>query len=220
MTHEERLALFERLETGAVTDAMVQHGVGSWMEGIRPTGKGMRVFGRAVTAQFSIVVPPRQVVDQFELIDRCRPGDVLVWNVPSKANICGENIMHFLSNHKLGGLVIDGYTRDGSVIEEMGVPQFTRGLAIAPAPRNCRCTPDDINVPVSCGGTVVNPGDYVFGDDDGVLVVPEKHIDTILLQAEMNMGYEKRMEQALDSGADIPALQKVFATKALYEPKE
>ena len=53
MTFEERMAMFEKLETGAVTDAMVQHGVGAWMEDIHPTGKGMRVFGRAVTAQFS-----------------------------------------------------------------------------------------------------------------------------------------------------------------------
>ncbi len=219
MNHEERLALFEKLETGAVTDAMVQHGVGSWMEGIFPTGKGMRIFGRAVTAQFSIVVPPRQVLDQFDLIDMCKPGDVMVWNVPSKANICGENIMHFLGNHKLNGLLIDGYTRDASVIQEMGIPQFTRGAAIAPAPRNCRSTPEDVNVPVSCGGAVVNPGDYIFGDDDGVLVVPEKYIDLVLRQAEMNMAYEKRMEDALNQNADIPALHRVFATKELYTEK-
>jgi 4-hydroxy-4-methyl-2-oxoglutarate aldolase len=199
---------------------MVQHGVGAWMEGIFPTAKGMRVFGRAVTAQFSIVAPPRQIVDQFDLIDLCSPGDVLVWNVPSRANICGENIMHYLANHKLGGLVIDGYTRDGSVIEEMGIPQFTRGLAIAPAPRNCRATPDDVNVPVSCGGTVVCTGDYVFGDDDGMLVVPAKDVDTILMQAAMNMRYEKRMEDALNHNADIQALHKVFETKTLYEPKK
>lgn len=218
MTHEERMNLFEKLETGAVTDAMVQHGVGSWMTNIHPTGKGMHLFGRAVTAQFSIVVPPREMLDQFDLIERCSPGDVMVWNVPSQANICGENIMHFLGNHKLNGLIIDGYTRDGSVIEAMGVPQFSRGLAIAPAPRNCRCTPEDFNVPVSCGGIVVNPGDYVFGDDDGVLVVPEKSIDLILKQAELNMGYEKRMEEALNQNADTTALKKVFDTKILYQP--
>ncbi len=217
MTHEERMKLFEQLETGAVTDAMVQHGVGSWMEGIFPTGAGMRLFGRAVTAQFSIVTPPRKIVDQFELVTMCQPGDVLVWNVPSKANICGENIMHFLGNNGLNGLIIDGYTRDGSVIREMGIPQFTKGLAIAPAPRNCRCTPRDVNIPVSCGGTVVNPGDYVFGDDDGVLVVPEKDIDTVLLQALLNMEYEKRMETALNNKVTLEQLRVVMDSKKLLE---
>ena len=65
----------------------------------------------------------------------------------------------------------------------------------------------------------MNPGDYIFGDGDGVLVVPEKYIDMILLQAEMNMAYEKRMEDALNNNADIPMLQKVFATKELYQEK-
>ena len=50
MNHQERLAMFQRLETGAVTDAMVQLGVGSWMEGVYPTSPKMKVFGRAVTA--------------------------------------------------------------------------------------------------------------------------------------------------------------------------
>ena len=63
MNHQERLAMFQRLETGAVTDAMVQLGVGSWMEGVYPTSPKMKVFGRAVTAQFSIVVPPQEPID-------------------------------------------------------------------------------------------------------------------------------------------------------------
>ena len=123
--------------------------------------------------------------------------------------------MHFVGNNGLNGLIIDGYTRDGSVIREMGIPQFTKGLAIAPAPRNFRCTPRDVNVPVSCGGTVVNPGDYVFGDDDGVLVVPEKDIDTVLLQAVLNMEYEKRMETALDNKVTLEELRVVMDSKKL-----
>jgi 4-hydroxy-4-methyl-2-oxoglutarate aldolase len=220
MTHEERLEILSRIETGAVTDAMVQQGVGSWMEGIYPTEPGMKIYGRAVTAQFSIVMPPKEPVDQFELVTLAQPGDVLVWNVPSKANICGENIMHFLGNHGLNGLLIDGYTRDYSVIQEMGIPQFTKGRAIAPAPRNCRAAKEDINVPVSCGGTVVNPGDYIFGDLDGVLVVPEKDIDSVLRQAELNMEYEKRMENALNEGVDLAGLREVFKTKVLYQPEK
>lgn len=219
MTHEERLEIMEKIETGAVTDAMVQLGVGSWMEGIYPTAPDMRVFGRAFTAQFSIVVDPDVPVDQFELITMAEPSDVLVWNVPSAANICGENIMHFLGNNKRGGLIIDGYTRDKKVIQEMGIPQFTKGTSIAPAPRNCRSKAGMINVPVCCGGTVVNPGDYVFGDLDGVLVVPEKDIDNVLHQAMLNMEYEGRMESALNANCTYDDLKKVFKTKVLYKPE-
>lgn len=216
MTEQERLKVFEKIETGAVTDAMVQHQVGCWMKGIFPTKPGMRVYGKARTAQFTYVVPPDREINQFEAIERCSPGEVMVWNVPSDANICGENIMHFLGNHGLNGLVIDGYTRDVDAIKEMGIPQFTRGAAIAPAPRNCRVVERDLDVPVSCGGAVVSPGDYVFGDSDGVLVIPEKYVDLILNQALLNMEYEKRMEDALNQNADSSQIGEVFKTKVLY----
>lgn len=217
MTEQERLKIFSEIETGAVTDAMVQHQVGCWMKGIFPTEPGMKIYGRARTAQFSYVVPPDTEMNQFEIIERCSPGEVMVWNVPSEANICGENIMHFLGNHQLGGLIIDGYTRDVETIKEMGVPQFTRGAAIAPAPRNCRVVKRDLDVPVNCGGAVVQAGDYVFGDSDGVLVVPEEHIDLILNQAILNMEYEKRMEEAINKNADSSAIAQVFKTKVLYK---
>lgn len=220
MTHEERMEIFAKVETGAVTDAMVQMGVGSWMEGILPTEPSMKIYGRAFTAQFSIVMPPKRPVGQFEIVSKAQPGDVLVWNVPSTANICGENIMHFIGNNKVSGLIIDGRTRDYGVIQEMGVPQFTRGRAIAPAPRNCRATEDSLNVPVSCGGTVVNPGDYIFGDIDGVLVVPEKDIDNVLKQALLNMEYEGRMEAALNEYCDLAKLDEVAASKVLYKPED
>ena len=216
MTRQERMRMFREVETGAVTDAMVQLGVGSWMNGIFPTRPDMVVFGPAVPVQFSIVTPPREPMDQFQIAEKCREGDVLVWNVPSDENICGENIMHFIGNRKLGGLIIDGKTRDFNAIRGMDVqPQFTRGRAIAPAPRNLRAVAESFNVPVSCGGAVVNPGDYVFGDNDGVLIVPERHVDDILRQAGLNMEYEKRMAAALDAGADAAGIHAVAETKKL-----
>ena len=125
--------------------------------------------------------------------------------------------MHFLGNRQVNGLIIDGYTRDKATIEEMGIPQFTKGISIAPVPRNCRATAKDVNVPVSCGDAVVNPGDYLFADIDGVMVIPEASVDDVLLQAELNMEYEQRMEQALNQNADYEGLQKVFATKVLLK---
>lgn len=215
MTHEERMKVFAEVETGAVTDAMVQLGVGGWMDGIFPTKEDMVVCGRAVPVQFMIVEEPHQIIDQFQLVSMCRPGDVPVWNVPSDANIVGENIIHFVGNNRLGGIVIDGKTRDVVQIGKMGVPQFTRGVSIAPAPRNLRATKDTVNVPVICGGTLVSPGDYIFGDIDGVLVVPESAVDDVLRQAQLNMQYEKRMEAALDRNCTLDELKEVFKTKKL-----
>lgn len=215
MTNEERLALFAELETGCVTDAMVQLGVGRWMSDIFPNKPDQVVFGPAVPVQFDIITDPEKVVDQFQIVDTCQPHQVLVWNVPSTANIIGENIVHFIRNHELNGIVIDGYVRDFNTIGTMNVPQFARGRAIAPAPRNLRTTREMINVPVACGGVVVEPGDYIFGDNDGVLVIPEKDVDRVLRQAQLNMEYEKRMEDALNRNCTLEELAEVQRSKQL-----
>lgn len=213
MTNEERLKIFSEIETGCVTDAMVQLGVGRWMNGLYPNKAEQVVFGPAVPVQFDIITDPAKVVDQFQIVDGCKPNDVLVWNVPSDANIIGENIVHFTRNHGLNGIVIDGFVRDFNTIGTMNLPVFAKGKAIAPAPRNLRTTVEMINVPVSCGGTVVCPGDWIFGDNDGLLVVPEKDLDRVLLQAKLNMEYEKRMENALDNNCTLEELRVVQASK-------
>lgn len=217
MTNEERLQIFSQIETGCVTDAMVQLGVGRWMNGIYPNKPGQVVFGPAVTVQFDIITDPAKIVDQFQIVDGCKAHDVLVWNVPSSANIIGENIVHFIRNHELNGIIIDGYVRDYNTIGTMELPTFAKGRAIAPAPRNMRTTREMINVPVSCGGVVVEPGDWIFGDNDGVLVVPEKDIDRVLRQAQLNMAYEKRMENALNDNCTLEELAAVQRSKQLIE---
>lgn len=217
MTNEERLRIFSEIETGCVTDAMVQLGVGRWMSGIFPNKPDQVVFGPAVPVQFDIITDPGKIVDQFQIVDGCEPHQVLVWNVPSEANIIGENIVHFIRNHELNGIVIDGYVRDFNTIGTMDLPTFAKGRSIAPAPRNMRTTREMINVPVSCGGVVVCPGDYIFGDNDGVLVVPEKDIDRVLRQAQLNMAYEKRMENALNNHCTLEELAAVQRSKQLIE---
>ena len=217
MTNEERLQIFSEIETGCVTDAMVQLGVGRWMSGIYPNRPDQVVFGPAVPVQFDIITDPDKIVDQFQIVYTCNKHDVLVWNVPSTANIIGENIVHFIRNHELNGIVIDGYVRDFNTIGTMNLPTFAKGRAIAPAPRNMRTTRELINVPVSCGGVVVEPGDWIFGDNDGVLVVSGRDIDRVLRQAQLNMAYEKRMENALNNNCSLEELAAVQRSKQLIE---
>lgn len=217
MTHEERMKIFSEVETGAVTDAMAQHKVGRWMAGIFPTDPNMTLYGRAFPVQFTLVEPPDKPIDQFKIVSMCPPGDILVWNVPCDGNIIGENIMHFIGNNKVGGVVIDGKTRDYAMICKMGVPEFTRGLAIKPAPRNMRALPSTINVSIECGGVTVNPGDYIFGDADGVLVVPEESIDLVLRQARLNMEFEKLMEETLNNNATVEQIAEAYKTKRVLK---
>lgn len=217
MTDKERLEIFQQVETGCVSDAMIHFGIGAWMKGILPADPEARIYGKASTAYFDIVTPPRECLTQYELIELCEEGEVMVWNADVDTQIMGGNIYQFAMDHGINGIVIQGHTRDYGEIQKAGGAVFSLGQAIGSSPTNFRATKETVNIPVAVGGVVVRPGDYIFGDIDGVMVIPEASVDDVLLQAELNMEYEQRMEQALNQNADYEGLQKVFATKVLLK---
>lgn len=217
MTDKERLEIFQQVETGCVSDAMIHFGIGAWMKGILPADPEARIYGKASTAYFDIVTPPRECLTQYELIELCEEGEVMVWNADVDTQIMGGNIYQFAMDHGINGIVIQGHTRDYGEIQKAGGAVFSLGQAIGSSPTNFRTTKETVNIPVAVGGVVVRPGDYIFGDIDGVMVIPEASVDDVLLQAELNMEYEQRMEQALNQNADYEGLQKVFATKVLLK---
>jgi regulator of RNase E activity RraA len=212
MTKEERLKVFSGLETGCVTDAMVQLGVGRWMKDIFPNKPDQVVFGPAVPVQFDIITDPDKIIDQFQIVELCRPHDVLVWNVPSDSNIIGENIVHFIRNSGLGGIIIDGYARDVNPIGTMDLPAFFRGRAIAPAPRNA-FTKELFHRLLCLRRYCVNPGDYV-SETTTASGCPDGYRQR-LRQAQLNMEYEKRMEAALDGNCTLAELAVVQNSKKL-----
>ena len=217
MTDKERLEIFQQVETGCVSDAMIHFGIGAWMKGILPADPEARIYGKASTAYFDIVTPPRECLTQYELIELCEEGEVMVWNADVDTQIMGGNIYQFAMDHGINGIVIQGHTRDYGEIQKAGGAVFSLGQAIGSSPTNFRATKETVNIPVAVGGVVVRPGDYIFGDIDGVMVIPEASVDDVLLQAELNMEYEQRMEQALTQNADSEGWQKVFATKVLLK---
>lgn len=215
MTHEERLKIFEEVEAGCVTDALIAYGIGSWMSDIFPVSPKAKIYGRAVTAKFDIVTEPREPITVYEIIEQGKPGDVMVWNADIDANIMGENIMTFVLNHKLNGVVVEGKVRDYGMIEGLGGAVFCRGPAVASAPTNFRATWDTVNVPITVGGAVVNPGDYICGDVDGVMVVPKDDVDDVLLQARCLMEWEAELAKAIKAGYTAEQMKTVYAAKKI-----
>lgn len=99
------------------------------------------------------------------------PGDIVVVSTGGNTTsaVFGELMCHTASAAKLGGIVVDGAIRDVERITALKFPAYSRSVS----PGSCdKDGPGEINVPISCGGTVVSPGDIVVGDNDGVAVVP------------------------------------------------
>jgi 4-hydroxy-4-methyl-2-oxoglutarate aldolase len=143
---------------------------------IRPIFQGApRIVGPAVT----VTVPPGDFLMIAAALKKVRPGDVLVIDGRGDTSraLWGEYFSTWARGLGVAGIVIDGAARDTGDIEALGFPVFAR----ATTPRRPSLNGQgEVNVPVSCGGVCVLPGDLVVGDREGVIVIPMRHLDKIL----------------------------------------
>ena len=110
----------------------------------------------------------------------------------------------------IAGIVVNGYSRDSEGTKEIGLPVYSLGIL----PRGpVRVGEGNINIPVSCAGVNVNPGDLVVGDADGVCVIPKEHIEIVLEKAEEKQAYEEKRialiaqyVEAKRTGKELPEL--------------
>jgi 4-hydroxy-4-methyl-2-oxoglutarate aldolase len=144
--------------------------IGALPAAIKPVAPGMKICGPA----FPVKGPPLDNLALHFGIDEAKPGDVIVADVGGhyEGGYFGEVMCTSAMGLNLGGLVIDGCVRDGAELAEMGWPVFSRGLAM-------RGTLKDlngdlyINERIALGEAIIEPGDLVVGDTDGVVVIPK-----------------------------------------------
>ena len=142
--------------------------IGAMSAYIKPIYSGMRVCGPAYTVKMHIG-------DNLMLhcaIARAKPGDVLVVDIEgSECGTLGEVMTTGATARGIAGMVVDGYVRDGLQIKKVGWSVFARGLCMK---GTVKATLGTINHTISCGDVIVNPGDFICGDDDGVVVIPQE----------------------------------------------
>ncbi len=128
-----------------------------------------------------------------------QPGDVIVMEAAEQASaIWGELLSTAASMRGAVGCVTDGLTRDVRLIREMGFPVFAGG--IGPLDSRGRGYLAAIDVPVACGGVRVRSGDLVFGDVDGVVVIPAEVEDEVISRALDKVQGEDRTREELRRG--------------------
>jgi 4-hydroxy-4-methyl-2-oxoglutarate aldolase len=160
-------------EVAWISDSMELHLMDS---AIRPVWRGApRIVGPAVT----VTVPPGDFLMISEALTTVRPGDVLVIDARGDTlrAVWGEYFSGWAQGLGLAGVIIDGATRDVAEIEALGFPVFARGVT---ARKPTMTGPGEVNVPVSCGGVCVVPGDIVVADPAGAIVLPLRHLDRVL----------------------------------------
>ena len=216
MTEQEILKFLSEAETGALTDGMKLLHMDGWMEGILPASEGLRICGRAFTVQYERRPAAEEPsLNVFEMMEQPDKGCILVCSVPSKDAIVGENIMHATQVNGLNGMVLDGKARDYGVIRRDKLPLFSKGPAIR-LETECKIT--KVQIPVLCGGILVQPDDYIVGDDDGVICIRADEVEKLIYQVEHIAEIEKELERTIQSGKGMSAVAAVSKQKKQLRP--
>jgi regulator of RNase E activity RraA len=194
-----------KLYTAVVADALDQIGIRNqaMREYLRPVCPCSAFCGWARTIACSDVyhVPPEPYAMEIESVDSILPGEVVVVSTQqSKRNApWGELLSTAAKARGAHGAVIDGLVRDVRKIEELGFPVLAAG--IKPVDSMGRGIVTAYNVPVECGEVLVNPGDFVFADSDGVVVIPRANVDEVLQLALNKANRENSSRAELMKGA-------------------
>ncbi len=186
---------FQNLPTTAISDAM--DGLNNLSPAIKPLKEEYKLSGRA----FTVKIPVGDNLAVLKAIREAQPGDILV--VDAKGDqyraIAGDFVVGMAQTMGVGGIVVDGVIRDIAGIKELNFPVFSKGTTVA---ASGKAGVGEVNVPISCGGAAINPGDIIVGDADGVVVIPQAIEEEVLTKAKDKMRKDQLREESISGNRE------------------
>jgi len=190
---ENQLQELRSLGAATVYEASGQEG--AFDAGIKPLDPTTRMCGRAVTLELD---PADNWYIHLAMLET-KPGDVLVIDAQgyTEAGPWGDVLTVAAQERGMHGLVIDGAVRDAQDIIDSGFPVFSRGLSIK---GTTKVRHGRVNVPIRAGGVLVEPGDIILGDRDGVCRIIQHRLGEVLEASRLREVKEEEVRKALREG--------------------
>jgi len=194
VTDENIRDLLEKVSTANISDAMHRQEA---LREILPITPGAKMVGQAVTVR----TYPGDWAKPVEAIDQAEEGDVIVIDAGGVGPaVWGELASHSAKEKNLAGVVIDGAVRDVIEIRQMKFPAFAKFITpTAGEPKGF----GEIRVPVTISGIRVFPGDWIIGDDDGVVTIPNKKAVEFTNRAMDVLERENRVRKEIEEGGTL-----------------
>ena len=191
---------FSLVSTPNITDAMHKQGA---MSGIKPIKLGFHMVGRALTVR----TIDGDWAKPIEAIDKANKGDIIVVDVNGgRTAIWGELATWSAKSRKLSGVVIDGAVRDLDDLVKIDFPIYSKHVSPnAGEPKGL----GEIGAEITCGNQIVKTGDWIIGDDSGVVVVPQEIAQEIANRALDVKEHENRIREEIKSGSSLGTVVKV-----------
>ena len=195
--------------TGWVVDANGRKGAIDYR--IRPLTQAVKFCGVALTVQSR----GRDNLAPYAAIEYARAGDVIVVATSDyqEASVAGDVMIGMMKNQGVAAFVTDGLVRDIAGLDAVGIPVCARGLSPNSPYKD---GPGSIGLPITLGGVLINPGDVIIGDPDGIVVLERDSLETVIAALAEVQAKETKMDRMVAEGARLPmGLAEIIAAKGV-----
>lgn len=187
-----------------VLDIMGYHNQ-AFDSGLHPLFDDTVIAGKAFTSIGTEVysAPEHPLIAQCKVVDQLKEGEVFLLQTRGNYNcaLFGELFATNVTRRGTAGVILDGDARDIKELQKMHFPIFFRERN--PRTSKGRCEINECQIPIKMRGVTINPGDFIFADADGVVVIPEKLIDEVLDEAYKVVEKENDSREKIKNGATM-----------------